>query len=381
MTPEISFGFPKIHAEPGEKRAFLPDFIDRIAKRGISVILEEGYGKEMGYSEAAYKLKGNGKVRFGSLQDVYQQKYVMVLRCPSDQRLKLLQSGSCLISMIHYPTRPGRVELLNSLGVEAISLDSLKDDSGRRLVENLRAVGWNGMEAAIGLLQTLHPEFENPERDPIQVTLLGAGAVGSHVVQAAIRYSNEVLRKDLYDKHVPGVRVNVVDYDLSGHEKFMRKILMATDILVDATQRPDTSKPVIPNAWLTELPTHAVLLDLSVDPYQCEHTPSLVKGIEGIPQGNLDHYIFHPDDPAYQQIPPCVDKTNRRWAVSCYSWPGIYPVECMEVYGRQLRPIIRRLLDVGGIEQINPQGRFFERAISRAMLSRWQSSPGTSIMG
>lgn len=371
MSLDITFGFANIHAEPGEKRAFLPDFIGRIAKRGVSIILEDGYGKKMGFSEAAYKLHGNGYVRFGSIDEVYRQSYVMVLRCPSDDHLKLLTPGSCFISMLHFPTRPGRVEFLQSLGVEAISLDSLKDDSGRRLVENLQAVGWNGMEAAFGLLQHLYPDFENPRRAPIKVTLLGAGAVGVHVVQAAIRYSSEALRKHLFENNVPGVLVNVVDYDLTTHENHMRNLLKTTDILVDATQRPDISVPVLPNAWLDSLPAHAVLLDLSVDPYQCDQDPPAVKGIEGIPQGNLDHFIFPPDDPAYENIPPCINRTNRRWAVSCYSWPGIYPVECMDIYGRQLRPIISRLLDAGGIEYINPQGRFFERAISRAMLSRW----------
>ena len=40
--------------------------------------------------------------------------------------------------MLHYPTRPQRVAYLKSLGIEAISLDSLKDENGRRLIQNLR---------------------------------------------------------------------------------------------------------------------------------------------------------------------------------------------------------------------------------------------------
>ena len=74
----------------------------------------------------------------------------------------------------------------------------------------------------------------------------------------------------------------------------------------------------------------------------------IVKGIEGIPQGNLDQYIFRPDDPAYEQMPECVKAKNRRFAISCYSWPGIHPVECMRVYGRQLRPLMRTLIERAG---------------------------------
>jgi len=95
--------------------------------------------------------------------------------------------------MLHYPTRPDRVEFLRSLKVEAISLDSVKDDNGRRLVENLRAVAWNGVEVAFQVLRSIYPSpgFESPDRDPIRVTLLGSGAVGMQVAQAAVRYGDE----------------------------------------------------------------------------------------------------------------------------------------------------------------------------------------------
>jgi hypothetical protein len=43
----------------------------------------------------------------------------------------------------------------------------------------------------------------------------------------------------------------------------------------------------------------------------------------------------------------------------------------MEVYGRQLQPILRTLIEKGGVAHLNPAGRFFERAIARAQLSRW----------
>lgn len=153
----------------------------------------------------------------------------------------------------------------------------------------------------------------------------------------------------------------------------MKPILESTDILVDATQRPDPTQPVIPNPWLAWLPEHAVLLDLSVDPYDCSIDPPYVKGIEGIPQGNLDKYQFTPHDPIYDQIPSCFDTTHRRHVVSCYSWPGIYPNACMEVYGSQIMPLLRTILDRGGINHIRPNGHYFERAIARAVLSHWNN--------
>ena len=375
MPEQIHIGLPQMYKEPGEKRDFVPAYVAWLHKQGAQIVLEHGYGSEMGFTEMDY-LAVAPSIRFVPHKEAYRQDYVLVLRYPTDDEIRLMHPGACLLCMLHFPTRPQRVALLRSLGLEGVSLDGLVDDSGRRLIENLRSVGWNGVEAAFKTLQHIYPPpgFDSPQRNPIQVTLLGAGAVGSHVVQAAVRYGKESLRQKLVAAGVPGVQVNVIDYDITPYENFMRGILSRTDILVDATQRPDPGLPVIPNDWIAYLPEHAVLLDLSVDPYQCNTEPFYVKGIEGIPQGNLDQYVFSPDDPAYEQVPPCIPTRQRRYAVSCYSWPGLYPKACMEVYGRQLRPIMHVLIEKGGIGNINPRGRYFERAIARAQLSRWHNN-------
>ena len=378
MTDVITFGLARMHVESGERRDFLPKLVADLEKRGVLVHLEYGYGTGLGLTEEDY-LKVAPGVRFVSYQEVFKKQNVLVLRCPANEDLKMMEPGSCLISMLHYPTRPQRVELLRSLEIEAVSLDSLKDDSGRRMIENLRSVAWNGLEAGFQLLSRTYPSpgMENPKRAAIHATVLGVGAVGVHAVQAASRYGDAKLWKKLAERGTPGVQVTAIDYDLAGREDIMHDILARTDLLVDATQRRDTSKAVVSNEWIGWLPEHAVIVDLSVDPYICQYEPIEVKGIEGIPEGNLDQYVFMPNDPAYEHIPDCVSTKNRRYTVSCYSWPGIHPKGCMKLYGEQIRPILRTITDRGGIQNINPRGRYFERAIRQAMLSQWVSQlPG-----
>jgi alanine dehydrogenase len=375
MTDQISIGLARMHFEFGEKRDFLPNFVAMLGKYKAKVFLEYGYGSGIGYTEEDY-LNGDHQVTFVSHEEVYKQDYVLVLRCPSEKDLGLLKPDACLISMIHYPTRPLRVALLRSLGVECISLDSIKDDVGRRLVENLRSVAWNGLEVAFHVLLRTYPPpgMESPHRNPIQVTVLGVGAVGMHAVQAASHYGDMSLWNSMANRGVPGIQVTALEYDLTHNETYMRDILSRTDILVDATQRPDASQAVIPNEWIASMPEHAVLVDLSVDPYDCSADHREVKGIEGIPQGNLDQFVFAPDDPAFERIPSCVSTVNRRYSVSCYSWPGIHPKECMDLYGKQLGPLIRMLILKGSPANINPRGKFFERALSSAMLSKFDAN-------
>lgn len=375
MTETITFGLPRMHVEYGERRDFLPPLIADMEKRGAQVVLEYGYGSGMGFTEANYK-KVAPNVRFTSHQEIYKLENVLVLRCPTMDDLELLEPGACLISMLHYPTRPQRVAYLKSRGVEAISLDSLTDETGRRLIENLKSVAWNGLEVGFQVLHRTYPSpgLESTKREPVQALIMGVGAVGTHAVQAASRYGDVRLWKTLAQRGVPGVQVIAVDYDLTRNEKSMKKLLAKTDILVDATQRPDPSQIIIPNDWIGLMPEHAVLVDLSVDPYECSIEPIELKAIEGMPQGNLDQYVFMPDDTVYERIPDCVSVKNRRYAVSCYSWPGIHPQNCMALYGDQLRPILRTLIDLKDVKNTNHQGRYFERAISRALLSYWENS-------
>jgi len=365
----LSLGLPRMHKEQNEGRDFLPSFVRKAASWFDAIVLEENYGSFLGFQEKEYQ---SPKVTFSSWRQCFSQDIVLVLRYPDEAELSALKEGACLISMIHFPTRPGRVAFLKQKGIYAISLDCLTDDSGKRLVENLKAVGWNGLETAFKVLEQTYPDFHSRTDRPFNVTILGAGAVGAHAVQAAVHFGNTEFREKLNAEGIPGVLVTVLDREAAGHSATLEGVLKKTDILVDATSRRDPSKPVVANASLAHLPDHAVILDLSVDPYEtAEGKPKSVKGIEGIPQGNLDKYIFTPDDPDFNMLPPEVDSRIRRTTVSCYSWPGIKPKECMELYGKQILPIIRTLAQAGGYIGIDTSSTFFHRALGRARLSQW----------
>lgn len=367
-----TIGFPRMHKEAGERRDFLPDIMEFVDRVGApEIVIEEGYGSGMGLVPDDY-LRESKKVRIGTYEECLAQDIVAVLRCPSDEALRKIRPGAIALSMFHYATRPGRVALLTELGIRAVSLDGIMDDQKKRLVENLAAVGWNGVRAAFRELSKTYARFDSPNRRPLRVTVMGSGAVGGHAIRAASRYGDQPLRDQMVMRQVPGVEVRVVDYDLTSNENYMLDLLEQTDVLVDATQRPDASRPVIPNAWIASLPQHAVLLDLSVDPYDLSGDPPTVKGIEGVPEGTLDQYTFLPDDPVYRTMDPRIPTANRRVALSCYSWPGVDPRPCMEVYGTQVQPVLRILLERDQWDAV--KGPYYERAVAQAEVSWWRTA-------
>jgi alanine dehydrogenase len=370
MTPPKSIGFPRMEQETGEKRVFLPDFIQRMAALAEQVVIEEGYGSRSGFDEADYR-QGAINVSFGSRQEVFEQDVVLILRSPDDD-FRRMKPGTILMSMLHYPTHPTRIPLFKELGLKTISLDSIVNDNDVRLVENMKAVAWNGLEVAFGLLEERWSGLMRPDGKPIQTLLLGTGMVGKPAVDAAVHLGNIERNNKQIERGGPGAVCQAVGRNITGYEDEMKQLLQKTDILIDATQRRNPAKPVIPNEWIQVMPEHAILLDLSVDPYIPQTDPPVVRGIEGIPKGDLDKYVFQPDDPDWEAtIAPGVPTEHRRIAVTCYSWPGFHPEACMMHYGQQLNPMMPVLFDKG-YDGLSLDGEYFERALYRATLKAWE---------
>ena len=107
MNSNLSIGLPRMHLEPGEKRDFLPEFVQRLYHYGYEIFLEHGYGAGMGYRDVDY-LAVAPTARFTTLEEAYQKDIVLVLRYPGDAVVATMQPGICLISMLHFPTRPSR---------------------------------------------------------------------------------------------------------------------------------------------------------------------------------------------------------------------------------------------------------------------------------
>ncbi len=377
-SDRISIGFPRMRAEPGEHRDFLPPLIGLLAGLGAEVIVERGIGSGMGYQDSDYTSL-SPRVHAADEDAALAADIVVCLRAP-EGRYDRLRRGAVLVSMLHFPTRPGRVKLLQELGVDAVSLDTIADDDGRRLIENLRSVAWNGVASAFQALERYWPAMTVKGRPPVRVTIMGAGTIGKHAVEFATKYGDDARNEAFMRVGLAGVEVATTGRNLTRDPDYLRGRLTMTDILVDATQRHDPSVPLVPNSWIGLMPEHAVICDLVVDPYLLDHDPVIVRGIEGIPQGNLDQWEFTPSDPAWDRLPPGIPTSQRRTVVSCYSWPGVRPEPCMHVYGSQLAPILEALVRAGGLDGIRPDGEYHERALWRASLRAWLRGEGASTV-
>ncbi len=367
MLVPKTLGLPRMRNEAGEKRVFLPDFVQFIASLGVHVYIEEGYGSRSGYTFENFK-QANPLIHKTDKQGAYQQDVVLILRTPKSDEMPLIKPGTTLFSMLHFPTRPHRVQRLVDLGIDAISMDSVANDGNIRLIENMQAVAWNGLEAAFDVLEKRWPGLVRPDGRPIQVLVLGTGMVGKYAIDAATKLGNIERNNDHIANDGPGAVALSVGRNITANPQTMQSLMSQADILVDASQRRNASLPVIPNDWIAWLPDHAVIADLAVDPYSINVDPPVVRGVEGIPQGSLNQYIFEPADPNWDKtVPETVNSKHRRETVTCYSWPGVHPEACMNHYARQLEPLVEVLFEKG-YHGLSLEGEYFERALYRGTL-------------
>jgi alanine dehydrogenase len=282
MNTPGSIGFPRMMVEPGEKRVFLPEFIQFLANLNLKVYVEEGYGSRSGYTFSDYK-RANPNIFMCSREEAFEKDIALILRSPKPDEFQLVKRGTILITMLHYPTRPKRIALLKELGINSISLDSIADDNNLRMVENMKSVAWNGIEAAFDWLEKVWPGLVRPDKKPINVLILGTGMVGKHAIDAATKLGNVERNNDHIASNGPGAVAVSTGRNIAPNPVAMKELMSHADILVDATQRRNASKPVIPNEWIGWLPEHAVVVDLAVDPYSLDADPPVVRGIDGIP--------------------------------------------------------------------------------------------------
>ena len=365
MSKKISIGLPIMREEPGEKRVFLPDFTHKLTEIGFEVFIEEGYGNSLDFYFDNYK-NDNPSIHPLEREEVFKQDYVLILRSPHDNEFALLGDNSCLISMLHYPTRPLRQKIMQKNNVQAISLDGIVDDFNVRLVENMKSVAWNGLETAYSQFEKIIPNLIREDGNPWKVLIFGTGMVGKQAMEAASKLG----KKERNYEHIrlggPGAIITTIGRNITHNKSQMIELLAKSDIVVDATQRYDPSKAIIPNEWIAYLPEHAIIVDLSADPYTLGSNPPVVKGIEGIPHGNLDQFVFEKDDPNWgKTIPEEIPSAIKRKTISCYSWPGIHPESCMRHYGQQLLSLMH-VLYKKNYHTLSPDGLYFERALFRA---------------
>ena len=253
------------------------------------------------------------------------------------------------------------------------------------MVEDLRATSFNAVKAALMALKGSwgDDKWFSPYREHIKAFVMGTGKVGAHAINALANFRYTGLRQELVERGNCKIAVVALGFRETGDKSFMNKyVLPNADILVDATYRPEGKNHlhIIDREQLEILPHDAVICDITADKYEVSGDTHVVKGIEGIPTGKDQEYakpIFTRDHKAFTNkdyVPEEYQLTPRqiRTSVSSYSWPSFGDnsdrLENVEIYARQIKPILQFLID-NGVEGIKTPEDLITSTLNNAIFN------------
>ncbi|MFC1623946.1 hypothetical protein ACFL28_01315 [Candidatus Omnitrophota bacterium] len=284
---------------PNERRVILrPEELKDIAS-SYSLVVEKGAGEGIGIKDSDYE---RGGAKIAETKEVYASSLVVRLKEPKEEELSLMKPHSAIMSMLHLPGNPALRDLLRKYRITGIAMEEIKDPFGRRMIETLYYAGYLGMEKGF--------ELWGGDPSSCRIKIMGYGNVAFGAIQCAARKSAhiEILnKKDFKDikRHIP-----------------------TTDILVNAINWPIEKRGkvfLITRSMLSVFKKGAVLLDLISNP-----------------EGQSPIETMHPT--YLDEISYIVDGVIH---TSCWSWPGLDPVDISRRYSMQVAPILKEILDKG----------------------------------
>lgn len=377
------FGFPQMDLIKGIRRSYPPHLILFFAKQNkVLLYLEEGYGEDIGYTKSDYLVEN---VSFKPKHEVFSNShYIVCITAPSAREIDMMKEDQTLLAFLHYNTHDVRNRLFYDRKINTISLDELIDPAtNRRMVEDLRATSFNAIKAGLMALKESwgDDKWFSPYREHIKAYVMGTGKVGANAINALANFRYTGLRQELVDNGNCKIAVVALGFRETGDKEFMNKyILPNADILVDATYRPEGKNHlhIIDKEQLEILPKDAVICDISADKYDVSGETHVVKAVQGIPTGKDRDYgrpIFKKNHDAFSNesyVPKEYQLTPRqiRTSVSSYSWPSFGSnsdrLENVEIYARQITPILQFLIDYG-IDGIKTPEDFKTSALNNAL--------------
>jgi alanine dehydrogenase len=123
--------------------------------------------------------------------------------------------------MLHHGTRPLHIQRLVEGGNHAISMVSIFNNLNIRMVENMKALAWNGWETAFDQLEQRWPGLIKPARHPINTLILGTGMVGNYAINSATKMGDVERNKEHIASAGPGTVAMSVGRNLSTHAEAM----------------------------------------------------------------------------------------------------------------------------------------------------------------
>lgn len=256
-----------------------PASVGELTSRGHQVVVEQGAGEGIGFSDADYLEAG---AVTGTVEQAFDADLVVKVKEPQLEECARLKQGQVLFTYLHLAADRPQAEALMASGATAISYETvvaadgslplltpMSEVAGRMSIQ----VGAYALQKASGGRGTLLGGV--PGVAPGKVVILGGGIAGTNAAEMAVGLQADVT---ILDKSVPrlkwlsehfGVRARVL---MASQQNVLESVL-AADLVIGAVLIPGAAAPrLVTREMVREMADGAAMVDISIDQGGCFET-------------------------------------------------------------------------------------------------------------
>ena len=295
----LSLGLPRMHKEAGERRDFLPNLVAAVVDLGAASSSRASARAWASPTTTTWTWARTWRSARTRTPSPRTWCWCCAPRRSPAPAAQGRRSSRCCTSRPGPPGRAARAGPRRDLARPAHRRHrpSARRRRARRRLERSRG--------SLRRARARVAEFASPTRPAIRVTVLGAGMIGKDAVEAATKYGNLDRARRLRAARGGGHdRRPQPDRSRGVHEGALRPSPTCW-----STRPSGTIRAADRAERLARLPAGARRrLRPRGRSVPLHESPPTVRGIEGIPQGDLDRWAFAPDDPAWDDVPDEVDR-------------------------------------------------------------------------
>jgi len=175
QTEQLTVGVVK-ESRPGERRvALVPKLIERLAKRGLKIVVESGAGQRAHLSDEVFEQAG------ASIGDPWSADVVLKVAPPTEDEVGKLATGTLLIGFLNPRGDADGIAALERAGIVAFAVEAIPRISRAQ-----------AMDALFPMLTTAAGTVP-----PAKVLVLGAGVAGLQALATAKRLGAQTTGYDV----------------------------------------------------------------------------------------------------------------------------------------------------------------------------------------
>ncbi|MBW1742923.1 MAG: alanine dehydrogenase [Deltaproteobacteria bacterium] len=273
-------GLPKEVKDDEYRVAMMPGGVWQIVESGHEVLVESGTGQESGFGDDEYKEAGARLVR--TAKEAWGADLVIKVKEPQSSEYDFMRPGLVLFTYLHLAAERNLTSELLRHGVTAIAYETVEcpDGSLPLLVPMSEVAGRMAVQVGAQLLEKTQGGRGKllggvPGVRPADVSILGAGVVGTNAAQIALGMGAHVILLDV-DAH----RIRYLDQVLHGRLTTLRanpvniaEAVRKADLLIGAVLVKGAKAPcLVTRSMVKAMKPGSVVIDVAVDQGGCVET-------------------------------------------------------------------------------------------------------------